>query len=87
MSEWIQCMKCGTTHENMCACPEPTIQQPDEEKIYSPCKGTNCDCTDGLSHSKECIAEYEAQFENFSPCCGVKFDTDIRICPKCKEHV
>lgn len=22
-----------------------------------------------------------------SPCCGVEFDEDLRICPKCKEHV
>jgi len=22
-----------------------------------------------------------------SPCCDVKFDTDIRICPKCGENV
>lgn len=25
-----------------------------------PCKGTNCGCTDGRSHSPECIAEHEA---------------------------
>ena len=24
-----------------------------------PCKGTNCGCTDGRSHSLECVAEYE----------------------------
>jgi hypothetical protein len=24
------------------------------------CKGTNCGCTDGRSHSAECVAEYEA---------------------------
>ena len=23
------------------------------------CKGTNCGCTDGRSHSPECVAEYE----------------------------
>ncbi len=22
MSEWIDCPKCGTNHENMCACPD-----------------------------------------------------------------
>lgn len=22
-----------------------------------------------------------------SPCCGVEFDEDIRICPQCGEHV
>jgi hypothetical protein len=28
-------------------------------KFFPPCKGTNCGCTDGRSHSAECIAEYE----------------------------
>lgn len=23
------------------------------------CKGKNCGCTDGVSHSKECLLEYE----------------------------
>lgn len=27
---------------------------------YPACKGKNCGCTDGMSHSKECIAEYAA---------------------------
>ena len=26
---------------------------------YPACKGTNCGCTDGRSHSAECVAEYE----------------------------
>lgn len=33
MSEWIQCNKCGLTHENMCACPEPHTKQPPEEEM------------------------------------------------------
>jgi len=28
-------------------------------KTQPACKGKNCGCTDGLSHSKECRAEYE----------------------------
>lgn len=26
---------------------------------YSACKGQNCGCTDGFSHSKECVQEHE----------------------------
>ena len=25
-----------------------------------PCKGTNCGCTDGVSHSSECLAQHVA---------------------------
>lgn len=32
MSEWIDCPKCGTNHENLCRCPEPQVRQPEEEK-------------------------------------------------------
>lgn len=32
----------------------------EETKTYPPCKGTNCGCTDGRSHSPECVAEYLA---------------------------
>ena len=28
-------------------------------KTYPACKGKNCGCIDGKSHSDECIAEYE----------------------------
>lgn len=35
MSEWIHCPKCGTTHENQTACPEPSIQQPTEEQVQA----------------------------------------------------
>ena len=27
--------------------------------VLPACKGTNCDCTDGRSHSAECVAEYK----------------------------
>jgi hypothetical protein len=30
-----------------------------ENEKYPPCKGTNCGCTDGRSHSAECVAEHE----------------------------
>ena len=33
MSEWIDCPKCGCNHENQCACPEPSVKQPEEEKL------------------------------------------------------
>ena len=35
MSEWIDCPKCGENHENLCVCPEPSVRQPEEEKVVS----------------------------------------------------
>jgi cell division protein FtsL len=32
----------------------------------------------------EVLAELDARF---TPCCGREFDADIRLCPRCKEHV
>lgn len=29
-------------------------------QAYPACKGTNCGCTDGRSHSEECVAEHDA---------------------------
>lgn len=34
------------------------LLQGKQERTYPACKGKNCGCTDGMSHSKECIAEY-----------------------------
>lgn len=31
-----------------------------QSNLYPPCKGANCGCTDGVSHSSECFAEHEA---------------------------
>lgn len=31
-----------------------------ETATYPECKGANCGCTDGVSHSAECLAEYDA---------------------------
>ena len=31
-----------------------------EAHQYPACKGTNCGCTDGVSHSPECHAEHES---------------------------
>lgn len=36
MSEWYPCPICGVTHENLTACPPPSIQEPDEEKPMTP---------------------------------------------------
>lgn len=36
MSEWYHCTKCGTEHENMCACPEPFMKFPQEELNLTP---------------------------------------------------
>lgn len=38
-------------------------------KTYPACKGTNCGCTDGLSHSPECRAEHEAAATGFNRTC------------------
>ena len=35
MSEWIDCPKCGEYHENQCDCVDPSVKQPEEEKIMS----------------------------------------------------
>ena len=32
----------------------------DALRMHPACKGTNCDCTDGYSHSPECRAEHAA---------------------------
>jgi adenine C2-methylase RlmN of 23S rRNA A2503 and tRNA A37 len=33
------------------------------------------------------LREDDCKCSTLSPCCGVEFDEDIRICPECKEHV
>jgi len=43
----------------------------------------DCVCRDCYNKEKE---QCEA-CAKLSPCCGVEFDEDIRICPHCKEHV
>lgn len=35
ISDWMQCAKCGNTHETMTACPESFIKQPEEERTAS----------------------------------------------------
>lgn len=41
---------------------------------YPACKGTNCGCTDGVSHSPECIAEHNKCCEEYPP--RGQFSTD-----------
>lgn len=52
---------------------------------YPACKGTNCGCTDGFSHSPECRAEYDALFNEaealYHQKHSGKFCEDK--CPKC----
>lgn len=38
---------------------------------YPACKGKNCGCTDGLSHSPECKQEYEDAFNGVMGRCSV----------------
>jgi hypothetical protein len=37
-----------------------TVGSSDLLGTFSACKGTNCGCTDGWNHSKECRAELDA---------------------------
>lgn len=39
--------------------PTGVLVQPVVSRLPA-CKGTNCGCTDGVSHSKECREEYDA---------------------------
>ncbi len=43
MSEWYPCPKCGVEHENMCACPSPSIAMPTDEQPF-----TNDEIMDGI---------------------------------------
>lgn len=43
----------------LAAAPQPEAAQP-ESVTTAPCKGMNCGCTDGLSHSTECQAGHAA---------------------------
>ena len=37
-----------------------TISREADSQVFPPCKGMNCGCTDGRSHSLECQAEHAA---------------------------
>lgn len=39
MSEWIDCPKCGTNHENMCACPDAPFGLGSEDECPKPARG------------------------------------------------
>lgn len=47
----------------------------------SACKGMNCGCTDGVSHSVECKAEYAQTTEKI-----MKLSGDHNQCAGCGEH-
>jgi hypothetical protein len=52
-----------TQPNNQTASPAPQVAAVGLHAVVSrlpTCKGTNCGCTDGVSHSTECRAEYEA---------------------------
>lgn len=42
-----------------------------EDGRYPACKGANCGCTDGFSHSAECREEYEDAFNGVLGRCSV----------------
>ena len=43
---------------------------------YPGCKGTNCGCTDGRSHSQECKQEYDDAFSGVLGLCSVPMWAD-----------
>jgi len=42
-----------------------------EARIYPVCQGSNCGCTDGLSHSVECQREHDAAIDGVLGPCSV----------------
>jgi len=65
----------------------PTASEQQEYILCDRCR-TNQGTNEATAKLLLCDSCYEKwQDENLSPCCGVEFDKDIRICPKCKEHV
>lgn len=66
----------------------------------SACKGMNCGCTDGVSHSVECRAEYAAAAIPVTACeCTgnltplfdsewkpIRMENGILVCPACGEN-
>jgi len=65
-------------------------------KTYPACKGKNCGCTDGVSHSVECKEEYEMSVDPDyyrgaweCPNCGYKGQENRMMdtfCSKCHHH-
>lgn len=72
MSEWIDCPKCGTNHENLCACPEPFIKQPDEERTL-------------LQQQEECDHEWKEIDASFDHEFGTE-QVFYRECQKCGKQ-
>jgi hypothetical protein len=44
------------------ALPDDGVAMDAPPPVYPPCKGRNCGCTDGLSHSRECELEHNAAY-------------------------
>ena len=61
---------------------------------HGPCpsEASNCGATGPTpeeAREKLCrlVEQEREQNDHLSPCCGVEFDRDLRICPRCKENV
>ena len=81
MSEWIDCPKCGENHENQCACPEPSVRQPEEEKV--------------VSETKDKCTWQPDEDGTWSSQCGLAFvfneqgpkENHFKFCPKCGKEI
>ncbi len=64
-------------------CTNADIDRAFGDPRYRDCK--NCGesikdpVNDDQTECNECLS--------MSPCCGVKYDKDLSICPECKEHI
>lgn len=64
---------------------EPSVQVPPLNfTLHTVC--VECGEQEHLNPEGQCegCVEYN---DTHSPCCGVKFDKDYRICPRCKEQI
>lgn len=71
---------------NMNRFQPPTSQEQQEWILCEQCESNQAEIEHKTKYfCEQCYDKW--QEENLSPCCGVEFDHDIRLCPKCKEHI
>ena len=81
--------------------PEPPAELVRDAERHRACNGSNCGCTDGISHSDECISEHDAIVNEAAltdhvehggwKCFGCGYDGQDnqrynRICARCGVH-